>query len=67
MLGAVADDDMALLRDGLLLATLTALPRELLGRLEPPLLPDQAALAPAVVARSMRKKMKTITNMSTKT
>lgn len=52
VLAAVAEDDMALFRDGLLLATLIALPRELLGRLDTPLLPDQAPLAPVVVARS---------------
>lgn len=54
MLGALAEDVSALLREELLLlATLMALPRELLGKLDTPLLPDQAPLTPfVVVARS---------------
>lgn len=52
VLAAVAEVDVALLRDGLLLATLMALPREPLGRLGTPLFPDQAPLTPVVEARS---------------
>lgn len=44
------EDVGTLARDGLLLlATLMALPRELLGKLDTPLLPDQAPLTPFVV------------------
>jgi hypothetical protein len=50
VLGALVEDVGTLARDGLLLlATLMALPRELLGKLDTPLLPDQAPLTPFVV------------------